>query len=121
VNILAMYRAIITAAAILATAPAIIATAPAAGSQSSQGHWCRQGDPALYASMQTPCRLAGNIITDYVNVCHESASCQLRVNSPVSLNGYRVACRRAGTRDAGTVYCHGTTGTGVWTRFSSLI
>jgi len=114
-----MYRAIITTA--LAVALTIVAAAPAAGSESSQGHWCRQGDPALYASMQTTCQLAGNIITDYVDVCHKSAACQLRVNSPAPLRDYRISCSRTGSRDAGTVYCYGTTGPDVWTRFPSLI
>ena len=96
-----MYRAIITAAAVLATA-AIIATTPAAGSESSQGHWCRQGDPALYASIQTTCQLAGNIITAYVSVCHETAKCQLRVNRPASLKcSTHRESTGLGARDAG--------------------
>jgi len=71
--------------------------------------------------MQTTCRLAGNIITDYVNDCHESVGCPLQVDAQDSLSGYRIACRRNGARGAGTVYCHGTTSTGVWARFSALI
>ncbi len=75
----------------------------------------------LYASADTPCGLAGNVITDYVNVCHERSNCQMRVESPTSRVRYLITCKRRRGRYTGTVYCRGPADTGIWTRFSALI
>lgn len=84
-------------------------------------HWCRQGDPPLYASARTGCSLAGRVITDYVNICQESRNCQMRVSSWDSRRPYRVACHRRGSRHSGIVYCHAPAGTGIWVRFWATI
>lgn len=112
----AMYRYLIGAVVIAA-----VATAAGAGARTPAAHWCRQGDPPLYASADTTCGLAGNAITDYVNVCHELRNCQIRVDSPTSRMRYLITCNRHGGRYTGTVYCQGPTDTGIWTRFSALI
>lgn len=100
---------------------AALAPAAGAGAATSAAHWCRQGDPPLYASADTICGLAGNVVTDYVNVCHELRNCQIRVDSPTSRTRYPITCNRRGSRSAGTVYCQGPVDTGIWTRFSALI
>jgi len=112
-----MHKYLISAVVIAAIAPATGAgAAPAAA-----GHWCRQGDPPLYASADTTCGLAGNVVTDYVDVCHESRDCQIRVDSPTSRMRYLTTCNRSGGRYPETVYCQGPTGTGIWTRFPALV
>jgi hypothetical protein len=93
----------------------------AASAQASGAHWCRQGDPPIYASARTSCPFAGNIVTDYVNVCHETRHCHMRVASPVTHRRYRIICDRTGPRYTGSVRCAGARGTGIWTRFSSEI
>ena len=112
----AMRKYLIAVTAIATTLPAASADAGAPAA-----HWCKQGDPPLYASAGTMCGLAGNMITGYVSVCHESRSCQTRVYSPVSRSRYRITCDRIGTRYTGTVDCKGPANTGIWTRFSALI
>jgi hypothetical protein len=117
-----MYRYVIAGAvfAALAASAASSAAAPA-------GHWCRQGDPPLYASADTTCELAGSVITDYVNVCHESSNCQIRLDSTTGVDSttagsrYVITCTRSGGRYTGTVFCEGPSDTGIWTRFSDLI
>ena len=106
---------------ICAVAIAAIALTSGADATTPAAHWCRQGDPPLYASADTICGLAGNVITDYVNVCHELRNCQIRVDSPTSRTRYLITCNRRGSRSAGTVYCQGPVDTGIWTRFSALI
>jgi RES domain-containing protein len=113
-----MYKHLIVSAVVIAAA---IAPAAGAGAATPAGHWCREGDPALYASANTMCGLAGNVITDYVNVCHELGSCQMQVDSPTSHVRYLITCNRRGSRHTGTVYCQGPVDTGIWTRFSALI
>ena len=66
------------------------------------------------------CDLAGNVVTDYVSVCHELSNCQIRVDSPTARLRYLITCNRRGGRYAGTVYCQGQADTGIWTRFSAL-
>lgn len=101
---------------------AALVPAAGAGAAAPSSHWCREGDPALYASADTACGLAGNVITDYVNVCHGLRNCQIRVDSPTSRMGYVVVtCTRRGPRYVGTVYCRGPADTGIWTRFSALV
>jgi hypothetical protein len=109
-------RKLVTAAAAAAIALAAPATARTPGA-----HWCRQGDPPLYASARTGCALAGNVITDYVNVCRASRNCLIRVSSPGSRRRYRVTCHRTGGRYSGIVYCEAPAGTGIWAWFSALI
>lgn len=101
----------------------ITALAPAAGAGAATpaAHWCREGDPRLYASAYTTCGLAGNVITDYVNVCDERSSCQMRVDSPNSRVRYPITCNRRAGRYTGTVHCQGPADTGIWTRFSALV
>jgi phosphate-selective porin len=111
-----MHKYLISAVVIAAIAPA-----PGAAAATPAAHWCRQGDPSLYASADTVCELAGNMITDYVNVCHERRNCRMRVDSPTSRMRYRITCNRRGGRYTGTVYCQGPGDTGIWTRFSALI
>jgi len=109
----------------LTSALAIAAMALAAGANAATpapaAHWCRQGDPPLYASADTTCALAGDVITDYVNVCHELRDCERWVDSPTSRVRYLITCSRRGGRYTGTVYCQGPADTGIWTRFSALV
>ena len=114
-------RKLVTAAGVAVLAVAAISAAAPATARTSGAHWCRQGDPPLYASARTGCRLAGKVITAYVNVCHEFRNCLMRVSSPNSRRRYRVACHRTGGRSSGVVYCEAPAGTGIWTRFSALI
>jgi hypothetical protein len=111
-----MHKYLISAVVIAAIAPAA-----GAGAATPAAHWCRQGDPPLYASADTICGLAGKVITDYVNVCHERRNCQIRVDSPTSRVRYLITCNRRGGRYTGTVYCQGPADTDIWTRFSALI
>lgn len=110
-----MHKNFLSAVVIAAIAPAAGAGAPAPAA-----HWCQEGDPPLYASADTTCRLAGAIITDYVNVCHEQSNCQIHVASPTSRRHYLITCSRRGGRYTGTVYCQGPD-TRIWTRFSADI
>lgn len=110
----------IMAASVVALAAAGLLT-PTAVAAASGPHWCRQGDPPLYASARTSCPLAGSIITDYVNVCHKSRECRMMVGWPIARTRYAVTCRRTGPSDAGTVGCDAAVGSGVWARFSSDI
>lgn len=106
----------------LIVAIAAVSTIVSVSSALASGpHWCRQGDPPLYASAHTRCRLAGNIITDYVNVCRESRRCRMTVLAPSSGKRYQIRCHRTGSRYTGTVYCEGQPGAGVWTRFPAQI
>lgn len=109
-----VYKYLIIAVLTAAVAPTGSAATPAA-------HWCRQGDPPLYASADTTCELAGNLITDYVNICHDASNCRIWVDSPTQRIGYAITCDRRGGRFTGTVFCEGPVDTGVWTRFSDLI
>ncbi|HXD55807.1 MAG TPA: hypothetical protein VN618_13710 [Solirubrobacteraceae bacterium] len=112
------------APALLIGAVALAALAPAtgAGAAAPSGHWCREGDPPLYASPDTSCELAGNVTTTYVNVCRELSRCPIRVAaSPTSSTRYPITCTRRGGRYTGTVYCQGPAGTGIWTRFSAPV
>jgi len=111
-----MHRYLIGAVVIAA-----LAAAGGAGAATPAAHWCRQGDPPLYASADTTCGLAGNVVTEYVNVCRESDACQMQVEAPTAHARYQITCTRRGSRYAGTVYCTGPAGTGIWTRFSSLV
>jgi hypothetical protein len=104
---------IVIAAVSLAVSPAVAAA--------SNPHWCKQGDPPLYASAGTSCALAGDIITSYVNGCHESRSCRMPVYAPSARRGYRITCDRTGRRYTGTVRCRASVGSGIWTQFSSVI
>jgi len=111
-----MSKYVITAVVI-----AVFALPAGAGATAPAGHWCPQGDPPLYASADTPCTLAGNVITDYVNVCHEASSCQMWVDSAAPEIRYEITCNRHGGRYTGMVFCKGPADTGIWTRFSDLI
>jgi len=102
-------------------AAAAIALAAPATAHTSGAHWCRQGDPPLYVSARTGCPLAGNVITDYVNVCRQSRTCLMRLSSRSSRRRYRVTCHRTGGRYNGIVYCKAPADTGIWARFSALI
>ena len=113
----AMHRNLIVSAVVIAA----FAPAAGAGAATPAAHWCREGDPAIYASAVTACGLAGNVVTDYVNVCHELSNCQMRVDSPASRVGFLITCNRRGRRYTGTVYCQGPASTNIWTRFSALI
>ena len=116
VTMTAMYKHVIAAvvvASLLAAAGAGAATPPA--------HWCRQGDPPVYASAATTCELAGTVVTDYVDVCHQSSSCRIRVDSPASSDRYTITCNRHGARYSGTVFCEGTPAAGIWVRFRDLV
>ncbi len=111
-----MYKHLISAAVIAA-----FASTAGGGAATPAAHWCREGDPPIYASAETTCGLAGDVITDYVNVCHELRNCQLSVDLPTPRTRYLITCNRRGSLYAGTVYCQGLAGTGIWTRFSALI
>ncbi len=112
-----MRKHLISAVVMAALAPAAVAGA----ATTPTPHWCREGDPALYASAGTGCGLAGDVVTDYVNVCHDLRACQIQVDSPASRTRYPITCNRRGGRYTGTVYCQGPADTGIWTRFSALI
>jgi hypothetical protein len=100
---------------------AVSTIVPVSSALASGAHWCRQGDPPLYASAHTRCGLAGNIITDYVKVCPGSRRCRMTVQAPSSGKRYRIHCHRTGSGYIGTVYCEGQPGAGVWTRFPAEI
>ena len=104
----------------VAVAAAIVVAVPATAGASG-AHWCRQGDPPLYVSARTGCRLAGSVITTYVNVCRESRNCLMYVTSPSAHRRYRVTCHRTGDRYSGSVYCEALSVTGIWAKFSALI
>ena len=106
---------------LIVAATAATVTTAAASAQASAAHWCRQGDPPVYASARTSCSFAGTIITDYANVCRESRNCHMSVYSPTSRRRYRISCHRPGTRYSGRVYCKGGPHTSVSTQFSALI
>ena len=116
-----MRRLMTAAIAVAAIAVAAIAAALPATARTPGAHWCRQGDPPLYAPARTGCPLAGNLITEYVNVCRESRTCLMRVSSPSSRRRYRVTCHRTGGRYGGIVYCEAPASVGIWARFSALI
>jgi hypothetical protein len=103
---------------VMAAAAGIVCTASA---RASAEHLCRQGDPPIYASAATTCGLAGDIVTDYVNVCRESHACSMRVHVASAPSRYRIACRRTGARHTGVVLCTGVPATGIWARFSADI
>lgn len=111
-----MHKHLVSAVVIAALVPAA-----GAGAVAPAAHWCREGDPPLYASASTACGVAGNMIAGYVNVCHERRNCQIQVDAPASRMRYRTTCNRRGGRYTGTVYCQGPPDTGIWTRFSALI
>jgi len=111
-----MHKGLISVIVIAALAPAA-----GAGAATPAAHWCREGDPPLYASAATTCGLAGSVITDYVDACHELRSCQIRVDSLTSRMPYLITCNRRGDRRTGTVYCRGPVDKGIWTRFSALV
>ena len=94
---------------------------PSADRASSAGHWCRQGDPPIYASAQATCRLAGRTVTDYVNVCHESRVCRLVVIASTGRTRYRIACHRSGTIRDGTVHCASVPDTRIRLRFAAEV
>jgi hypothetical protein len=105
----------------LLTAAVAAAVVPAASARTPGAHWCRQGQPPLLASAATTCRSAGDIITAYVNVCHQARDCRLRTYLPDLRVRHRITCHRTGTHRQGFVYCHGPRGEHIWTRFSALI
>ena len=111
-----MYKHVI--AAIVA---ASLLPAGGAGATTPAAHWCRQGDPPLYASAVTTCELAGTVINDYVDVCHESSSCRMRVDSPAPSVHQTINCNRRGSRYTGTVSCEGSRASGIWVRFRDLV
>lgn len=105
---------------VVAVAAAILV--PAASAHASGPHWCRQGDPPIYASLQISCVFAGQIVTEYVDVCHESRDCHMRALSPATHVRYAIVCDRTGTAGYdGTVDCSATASSAVWTRFSANI
>lgn len=115
----------IIAASAVAMAAAGVAGSPAVAASTAHaapaGHWCREGDPPLYASARTSCPLAGHIITDYVNVCRESAACAMPVDLAAAQKSYRITCTRTGPRYTGLVRCEAPGDSSIWTRFSSDI
>lgn len=111
-----MRRCLVSVIVIAALAPSA-----GAGAATPAAHWCRRGDPPLYASADTTCGLAGSVITDYVNACHALRTCQIRVDPLTSRMPYLITCIRRGGRDTGTVYCQGLVDRGIWTRFSALV
>jgi hypothetical protein len=106
---------------VTAIAAAAIAVAAPATARTSGAHWCRDGDPPLYASARTGCPLAGSMITEYVNICRESRNCLIGASSANSRRRYWVTCHRTGSRYSGIVYCEAPPGAGIWVRFSALI
>jgi len=88
---------------------------------SPAGHWCRQGDPPIYASSLTSCAIAGDTVTEYVNRCDESRSCRMVVSSPSTRDRVRIVCHRVGTVHEGTVRCVGGQSSGVWARFPAEV
>ena len=112
-----MLKHLIISAVVLAA----IVPAAGAGAATPAAHWCREGDPPLYVSAGTACGLAGNVVTDYVDVCHEPGSCQIEAEAPASRTHYLMTCVRHGGRYTGTVFCQGPSDSGIWTRFSASI
>jgi hypothetical protein len=119
-TIAGMHKHLIVSAVVIA---AVVGTGAGAGAGAAtpSAHWCREGDPPIYASAGAACGLAGNVVTDYVNLCHEVSKCQIQVDLPASRVRYPITCNRTGSRYTGTVYCQGPADTGIWTRFSALV
>ena len=116
--------AVVVAAALAGPATTLLAIAPAMGAAASSAtgaHWCRQGDPPIYASARTGCALAGKIVTGYVTVCKQSRVCRMDVYLRRLHRHDRIHCRRVGTHLSGTVSCRDTTASGIWARFSAVI
>jgi hypothetical protein len=93
----------------------------AASARTSTAHWCRQGDPPIYASARTGCALAGRIVTDYVNTWQRSRWCEMQVYSAVIGVPYQIVCHRRRDEAIGTVECHGGSISGIRGRFSADI
>ena len=108
-----MYKSVIVTAV-------IAAAVPAAASASAHARWCRQGDPPLYVSGGLTCKLACEVVTDYVNLCHSSSRCRIQLRSPTPRIRREITCKRHGGRYTGTVFCKGPAGSGIWMRFSGL-
>ena len=85
---------------------------PVAIARSAAGHWCKQGDPPIQASLRTSCPFAGRIVSVYARAGapkHMTRS----VRSPVTHKSYRIVCARQGTR----LFCSNRR-YGIWLRFT---
>jgi hypothetical protein len=101
-----------------ALAVALLAAPALAGAAGS--HWCRQGDPPIYASARTSCALAGAIVDAYANARRPaSGEWAGRVRAFDSGERHRISCTRRGDAYTGTVRCRGERGSGIRARFSA--
>jgi len=99
-----------TALIVLALALAGIVS-PVATGRSAAGHWCRQGDPPVLASLRTSCRFAGRIVSVYAQAGAPKHMSRF-ARSPVTHKTYRIVCSRQGT----LVFCSNPR-YGIWIRF----
>jgi hypothetical protein len=97
------------------TLPALLAAGllalPVASAQA--GHWCRGGDPALYASDRTSCPFAARVYSKYASRYAPDRRGVMRVWSPTTHNTYRVSYRRG---DRNIVVFRGRASTGIYVR-----
>jgi hypothetical protein len=89
-------------------ASAVAAALLVPGTAEARGHWCRQGDPPIYASKTTDCDLAGNIVTAYANHHYGERTGTLRARSPLTHKTYRLRFRLHGTGLSAYVVVRGT-------------
>ena len=87
---------------------------PVATARSAAGHWCKQGDPPIQASLRTSCPFAGRIVSVYARAGAPKYMTR-SVRSPVTHKSYRIVCSREGTR----VFCSNRR-YGIWLRFTWL-
>lgn len=59
---------------------------------SARNHWCRGGDPPIYASGRTSCGFAEGIASAWYSTCGGQGTCVRRVRSPVTHRRYRITC-----------------------------
>lgn len=109
---------IATAALAIVLFSAWVGTAAASGGT----HWCRQGDPPIFATKWTSCSFAGAVVTKYANrYPTQPKQVYFGVRSKTH-KLYRVGCRRDGAPNTtGTITCWGPRGTRIWMKFSASI
>ena len=111
-------RALQLAAICLVAITAITITSSAHASTGA--HWCRGGDPPLYASLHTSCPFAGATITAYAQA-GQARYWRGWVRSPITRGRYLMSCAKHGYGWTGSVSCSEVGHPDVWTRFSSDI
>jgi hypothetical protein len=95
----------------------VLAFASASAAGASGNHWCRQGDPPIYASASTSCPFAGRVVSKWFLTCGPVRQCVRNVTSPVTRKQYWITCyfgHRA------SVNCYGRPGLKISLSFSGI-